>query len=88
MHRSAVYMDVHIQNSVEIYVRLLGEGTEVFRPTQAMELDNGLFRLEAAADYDPEDEFWEFLPGSDVRGEIQPLDSGLHLVALSATKPA
>jgi hypothetical protein len=53
-----------------------------------MQLGNGHFRLEAAADYDPEDEIWEFLPGSDVRGEIQPFDSGRHLVAFSATKPA
>jgi hypothetical protein len=75
------------QKKVVIYVRLLGEGTEVFRPVQALELGNGLFRLEATSDYDPEDEIWEFVPGSDVRGEVRPFDSGQHLVAILAAKP-
>jgi len=42
-----------------VYVRLLNEGTAVFRPTEALELGGGLFKLVATSDYDPEDEQWE-----------------------------
>jgi hypothetical protein len=42
--------------TVEVYVRLLNEGTEVMRPTQATDLNNGGFRLAATPDYDPTDE--------------------------------
>ena len=54
---------------VEIYVRLLDEGTPCSRPTQALVLGNGLFRLLPTKDYDPEDEHWELLPGAIVRGK-------------------
>jgi hypothetical protein len=50
-----------------IYVRLLNEGTEVSRPTQAEDLGNGFFKLLPTSDYNPEDEAWEFLPGSVVK---------------------
>lgn len=54
-------------NTVNIYVRLLGEGTEVSRPTQALYLGDGLFKVLATEHYDPDDEKWEFPPGSIVR---------------------
>jgi hypothetical protein len=76
-----------IQKKVDIYVRLSGEGTDVFRPTHALDLGNGFFRLEATSDYDPEDEIWEFVPGSDVRGEFRSFESGQFLVAMSAPEP-
>lgn len=56
--------------TVNIYVRLLNEGTEVFRPTQASELGDGLYKLHASSDYDTEDEEWELLPGELVRVEL------------------
>jgi hypothetical protein len=52
---------------VEIYVRLLDEGTDVSRPTKGIVLGNGLFKLLPTDNYDPDDEHWEFLPGSTVR---------------------
>jgi hypothetical protein len=52
---------------VQIYVRLLDEGTACSRPTQALVLGNGLFKLLPTEIYDPEDEHWEFLPGATVR---------------------
>lgn len=52
-----------------IYIRLLDEGTDVFRPTEVLDLGEGLFRVLPTADYDPEDEKWEFPPGSIVRAE-------------------
>jgi hypothetical protein len=75
-----------MQEKVCIYVRLLGEGTEVFRPTQALDLGDGIHRLEAAPGYDPEDEIWEFVPGSEVRAEVRSFESGQHLVAMQASR--
>jgi len=53
-------------NTELVYVPLLGEGTIVFRPTQAIHLEGDKYELLATKDYDPEDEKWEFLPGSIV----------------------
>ena len=55
----SVETDSVTKKEVEIYVRLLGEGTEVSRPTRALALGDGRFRLEATADYDPEVETWD-----------------------------
>ena len=51
---------------IELYVRLLNEGTEAFRPTRALKLGGGLFRLVASPDYDPAHETWEHAPGATV----------------------
>ena len=48
-----------------IYVRLLGEGTEVYRPVSAVR-DDGMYYLIAPDGYDANDECWEFPPGSKV----------------------
>lgn len=77
-----VGMDSATREKIEIYVRLLEEGTDVFRPTYALDLGNGLFRLEATRDYDPEKETWEFTPGSNVRGEFRQSESGRFLIAV------
>jgi len=66
-----------------IYIRLIDEGTEVFRPTEAEELANGLFKLLPSPDYDPDDEQWEFGPGSIVRGVIRKLEGEAVLVAVN-----
>ena len=50
-----------------VYVELLEEGTATIRSTQAKRLPNSLFELLPTPDYDPEDEIWQFLPGSIVR---------------------
>ncbi len=52
---------------IEVYVVLLEEGTDTIRGTQAIDLGNGLAKLLPTHNYDPEDEIWEFLPGSVVR---------------------
>jgi hypothetical protein len=46
--------------TVEIYIRLLDEGTECSRPTQALDLGNGLFIALPTSNCDPADEVWEF----------------------------
>ncbi len=49
-----------------VYVRLLGEGTEVSRPTQAALVKEGVYQLLPNQEYDSKDEQWEFPPGSMV----------------------
>lgn len=66
-----------------VYVRLLDEGTDVFRPTQAVRTPQGGYRLLPTPNYDPEDERWEFLPGQMVRCENVKLHGGVRLVAVS-----
>ncbi|MGB4101342.1 MAG: hypothetical protein WBK91_05500 [Alphaproteobacteria bacterium] len=53
--------------TVVVHVQLLEEGTATARPTQAVPLENGLYKLLPTPDYDPEDEVWEFPPGAVVR---------------------
>ena len=56
-----------IEKTIEVYVTLLEEGTDTIRGTQAIDLGEGLAKLLPTPWYDPEDEIWEFLPGSTVR---------------------
>jgi len=49
-----------------IYVRLLGEGTDVWRPVEAVAISPDVFEIAADAAV-PSDERWEFGPGARVR---------------------
>jgi hypothetical protein len=53
--------------TVDLYIPLLNEGTEVLRPTQGLLLAPDAVQVLATADYDPAVEEWEFPPGSKVR---------------------
>jgi len=66
---------------VKLFVYLLQEGTDVWRPTEAVPIGDGLFKILPTPDYDPEDEIWKFSPGSSVRCETRQDDSG-QFVAL------
>jgi hypothetical protein len=55
------------KTTVKVYVELLEEGTDTWRPTQAIPLENNLYKLLPTPDYNPEDEVWQFLPGTIVR---------------------
>jgi hypothetical protein len=68
--------------TIILHIRLINEGTEVARPTQALALTDGTFRLLPTSDYDPENEIWEFPPGSIVGAEVQHWSSGEILVAV------
>lgn len=72
------------ENSVvEIYVRLLDEGTDCTRPTQGVVLEDGLVQLLPTDNYNPDDEHWEFLPGSIVRAkEVRNADAS-YLIAVA-----
>jgi hypothetical protein len=49
-----------------IYVRLLDEGTDVFRPVRAEQIEIDVFKI-VAENSAPEDEKWEFSTGQRVR---------------------
>nr|WP_294795503.1 hypothetical protein [uncultured Mucilaginibacter sp.] len=51
-----------------IYVRLLDEGTEVYRPVDALHIGDMRYQILGHDIYDLNDEKWEFPPGSCVEG--------------------
>src|SRR5215469_16163556 len=63
------YMSVRQDTDTEvvIYVRLLDEGTDVWRPVRATALPDGTFLLLEPNGYDPDAEKWEFPPLTKVR---------------------
>lgn len=68
---------------VNVYVRLLNEGVNVYRPVPASPVSASIFLLGGSDIYDPEDEEWEFLPGSLVIVEERILAGESVLVAIS-----
>ena len=63
-----------------IYMPLLNEGTEVWRPVEAMKItDLGYMVTEPA----PPEEDWAFQPGHILRCEERTLRDGIHLVAVA-----
>jgi hypothetical protein len=69
---------------VTVYVRLLREGTDVWRPANARP-DGIAYRLLVPASSD-EDEQWEFAPGSLVKCEQRTFSDGQVLVAVASVK--
>jgi hypothetical protein len=57
-----------------IYVYLPDERVDVWRPVEADELGSGRYRILGPI---PDDETWEFPPGSIVRAEMKPLMNGV-----------
>lgn len=71
----------------EIYISLLEEGSPVARPTQAEEFGNGIYRvLTPVEGYNPEDEVWEFPPGSIVKCKM--VESAFGTTMLLAVEKA
>lgn len=64
---------------VTIYVKLLDEGTDVWRPVQAQHLHEQSFLLVGKPS---DDETWEFAPGSRVICEQRELSDGICDVAV------
>ena len=69
-----------------IYISLQGEGTPVLRPTFAKEIDEDIFEVLPTEGYDPDDEIWEYSPGSLVECEEQIRDGKKVLVAVRQHK--
>ena len=79
-------MSVHQDTDTEVvvYVRLLNEGTDVWRPVRATALADGTFRLREPNGYDLNAETWEFPPSTKVRCVTRKFtdgDEGLVAVA-------
>jgi len=68
-----------------IFVRLLDEGVDVWRPVPAIDIGNQRFRLTAPDDYDTSFETWEFPRGAVVDCETKTLSDGPALVATRLT---
>lgn len=66
---------------MDIYVRLLNEGVDVWRPVAAEPVSGGVYRLASAEP--PPDESWEFPPGAVVRCELKRLSGGDSWVAIA-----
>jgi hypothetical protein len=66
-----------------IFVALLNEGTDAWRPVQAVRRAGGAFLIVSKND-DPELEEWQFPSGSLVRCVVRKLSGGDHLVALES----
>ena len=66
-----------------VYVSLLDEGVDVWRPVSAERVEEDVYRIVEEAP-GPEDEKWEFLPGQLVRCRLQQLSVGEFLVAYEA----
>jgi hypothetical protein len=64
-----------------IFMPLLDEGTDVWRPVEAVRLSDGCYRV---LDENPTDESWAFPPGSKVRAETRQFSSGDEGVAAVA----
>jgi hypothetical protein len=62
--------------SREVFVRLLNEGIDVWRPTTGEVATPSTVRLSATPDYDSDDEQWEFLPGALVECEQRTFQGG------------
>ncbi len=50
---------------VTVYIRLIGEGTNVWRPVRAVAFEPDMFEIATDAVI-PDDEEWEFKPGERV----------------------
>ena len=65
-----------------IYIQLLEEGTKVYRPVPAIEVESGIYKVGGFEVYNPEDEIWEFPPGAYVLVEEREFDGEKALVAV------
>jgi hypothetical protein len=61
-----------------IHVRLLDEGTDVWRPVRAIKSADDEFTILGPM---PAEEQWQYPPGSRVRGALKKLSGGDCLVA-------
>jgi hypothetical protein len=80
MNRAELFTNVRKET---IYIGLLNEGTSVWRPAPALRIGPHIYVVLPTPNYDPEDEEWEFPPGSVVVGQMQAKSGGDVLVAIA-----
>ena len=78
--------DSRIEEEI-IYVQLLNEGTQVWRPMWAEKLEENIYRVKTSVDYGQIDEELEFKPNEIVICEKRELSEGNHLVAMRRKTP-
>ena len=66
----------------QIYVALLDEGVDVWRPVLAEHTHGKVYRILDQA-YDPSIESWQFEPGDEVLCDVIEAHEGLILAAIS-----
>jgi len=66
-------------NIVSIYMPLLDEGTEVYRPIKAESFGDGRYCVLGPV---PADEVWTYMPGTIVRLRQKSVDGGSVTVAV------
>ena len=76
-----LYVMSEIMNKEIIFIKLLNEGTEVWRHTNATKQDKDTFRNDLSDKFDSEVEDWEFIPGMTVKCENRILFDKICLVA-------
>lgn len=62
-----------------IYMPLLNEGVDVWRPVEATQMSHDVYRVNGEM---PDSEEWAFAPGSAIRCELKALDGGERLTAV------
>ena len=50
-----------------IYIKILNEGTLVYRPVLSEQIENDLYKVGGESFYNSDLEEWEFMPGSIVK---------------------
>jgi hypothetical protein len=70
---------------MEVYVRLLNEGTEVYRLVPSRRTGDDTFLLCSEDIYNREDEWWEFEPVSTVKVIEKEFARGRGLLAIART---
>lgn len=68
-------------DTVTIHVALLNEGTNCWRPVQALPVEDDLFKI---VDVVPAGEHWEFQPERIVRCQQHEFSDGTGLLAVEA----
>ncbi|MBN2771359.1 MAG: hypothetical protein JXR90_11745 [Spirochaetes bacterium] len=75
-------MEKNLNQTERICIPLLEEGTECWKLTTGIHIENDIFEVQESENYDPSDELWKFLPGVKVRCEKRELSDGEFLVAI------
>jgi len=80
MNKTELFQNVRKET---IYIELRNEGTPVWRPASALQVGQHTYVILPTPNYDPEDEEWQFPPGSIVVGQMQMKSGGDVLVAVA-----
>ena len=70
-----------------VYVALLDEGVDVWRPAPARRVDDATYEILRPPDYNAEDERWQFPPGSVVHCAARRNRDGAFLAAVRLHEP-